>query len=79
MGKQDNSLTFEQAMARLDQIASALDEGTVSLDNSLALFSEGAGLIAFCNQSLEKASLTIEELFPTDGQGTKKPKANSER
>jgi len=69
--KKDDSLTFEQAMARLDQITSALDEETVSLNDSLALYSEGAGLIAFCNQSLEKASLTIEELFPADRQGIK--------
>ena len=56
--------TFEQAMARLDEIVSALDGGMVSLDDSLALFSEGAELIAFCNKSLEGAKLTLEQLFP---------------
>ena len=58
--------TFEQAMARLDEIVSALDGGTLSLDASLVLFSEGAQLIAFCNSTLEDAKLTLEQLFPAD-------------
>ena len=66
MSKKKAQLTFEQAMARLDEIAATLDKGTLSLDDSLALFSEGAELIAFCNKSLEGAQQTIERLFPQD-------------
>ena len=64
MSKKKIQLTFEQAMARLDEIADTLDKGVLSLDESLALFSEGAQLIAFCNKSLEGAQLKIEQLFP---------------
>ena len=64
MSKKKTQLTFEQAMARLDEIAATLDKGVLSLDDSLALFSEGAELIAFCNKSLEGAQLKIERLFP---------------
>ena len=67
MSKKKGHLTFEQAMDRLDEIAATLDKGALPLDDSLALFSEGAQLIAFCNKSLEGARLTIEQLFP---QGT---------
>ena len=66
MSKKKAQLTFEQAMARLDEIAAILDKGALSLDDSLALFSEGAELIAFCNKSLEGAKLKIETLFPQD-------------
>ena len=64
MSRKKIQLTFEQAMARLDEIATILDKGTLSLDDSLALFSEGAELIAFCNKSLEGAQVKIEQLFP---------------
>jgi len=64
MSKKKAQLTFEQAMARLEEITTALDKGALSLDDSLCLFSEGAELIAFCNKSLEGAQLTIEQLFP---------------
>lgn len=64
MSKNEKTLTFEQAMARLDEIVTSLDSGALSLDASLALFSEGAQLIAYCNKTLEGAKLTLEELFP---------------
>ena len=38
MSKKKTQLTFEQAMARLDEIAAKLDKGVLSLDDSLALF-----------------------------------------
>ena len=63
--------TFEQAMARLDEIVRALDGGALPLDDSLTLFSEGAALIAFCNKSLEEAKLTLEQLFPGDEENRK--------
>ena len=57
-------MSFEQAMSRLEVIVAQLDGGSLSLDLSLALFSEGAELIRFCNQALEEAKLRMEELFP---------------
>ena len=67
MAKKKVQLTFEQAMAHLDEIAIILDKGALPLDDSLALFSESAELIAFCNKSLEGARLSIEQLFPQGG------------
>lgn len=61
--------TFEQAMDRLDQIVAALDSGDAPLDQSLKLFSEGAELIEFCNARLKDAKLTMEKLFPGQGDG----------
>lgn len=57
-------LTFEQAMARLEEIVAALDSGKLTLNDSLALFSEGAALVKQCNGALEEAKLKLEELFP---------------
>lgn len=59
--------TFEQAMARLDEIVVALDGGEATLEQSLKLFGEGAELIGLCSGKLEDAKLTIEKLFPAEG------------
>mgnify|MGYP000865072109 FL=1 len=65
MSKQTKTnLTFEQAMTRLEAIVAQLDGGSLPLDDSLALFSEGAELVHLCNQSLEEAKLRMDELFP---------------
>lgn len=74
VGKKETSLTFEQAMTRLDEITAGLDRGTIPLDDSLALFSEGARLIDFCNKTLKEADLTLQELFPPEGRDQKNRK-----
>lgn len=57
-------LTFETAISRLDEIIKQLDSGEAELNLSLALYSESAELLAFCNKTLEQAELTIEKAFP---------------
>ncbi len=57
---------FEEAMQRLEEIAALLAEGTVSLDQSLKLYSEGAELIRQCDKQLADTKLKIETLFPKE-------------
>lgn len=57
------NLTFEQAIERLDEIANRLDSGQPLLDEALKLFSEGAELVAFCDEKLKKAKIKVETLF----------------
>ncbi|MEA5134961.1 MAG: exodeoxyribonuclease VII small subunit [Candidatus Fimivivens sp.] len=57
-------MTFEQALARLDEITALLSNGSTSLEQSLALYAEGAGLIDHCSQQLNEAKTKIEKLFP---------------
>ncbi len=57
-------MTFEQAMARLDEITVLLSNGSTSLEQSLALYAEGAGLIDSCTRQLNDAKAKIETLFP---------------
>ena len=62
--------TFESAMARLEEIVSTLNSQTLPLEESLALFKEGAELVAYCNKQLGDAKLKIETFFPEQA-GTK--------
>lgn len=58
--------TFEQAMDRLEDIVAALEDGNIPLDQSLELFSEGAGLVSYCQTKLENAKQKVETLFPEE-------------
>ena len=61
----NKELTFEQAMKRLEEIVNALENGTVSLDDSLKLFEEGIKLSKYCENELKnienKASKILED------------------
>lgn len=54
--------TFENAMARLEQISEILAENNVTLDESLKLYAEGVKLIKFCNSKLEQAQIKINDI-----------------
>ena len=57
-----SELTFEDAMKRLQEIVSYLENGEVPLDKSLAAFEEGVRLVKFCNEKLENAEKTVRLL-----------------
>lgn len=54
--------TFESAIARLEEIVRALDGGDAPLDESLALFEEGVGLVKFCSGKLDAAEQKVKIL-----------------
>jgi exodeoxyribonuclease VII small subunit len=62
-----NELRFEDALARLDAIVSRLEEGELTLEESLRLFEEGQSLAKRCSQLLEEAELKVESLT-ADGE-----------
>jgi exodeoxyribonuclease VII small subunit len=55
-------MTFEQAIARLDEIVALLGDGKTTLSQSLELFADGSRLVEQCTKELEAAKLTIETL-----------------
>ena len=55
-------LTFEQAVARIDEIVASLERGDVQLDKSLSLFEEGVKLIENCGTMLDKAEQVVVRL-----------------
>ena len=57
-----SEITFEAAMARLEEIVRALEGGNAPLDTSLALFEEGISLVKFCNQKLDAAEQKVKIL-----------------
>ena len=58
----DIKITFEDAMKRIEEIVSMLENGNTSLDESIELFEEATKLCAFCNERLETAEQKIKSL-----------------
>jgi exodeoxyribonuclease VII small subunit len=55
-------LTFEQALAELEQIVARLESGQAPLDQSLDLYERGARLKAHCEARLRDAQLRVEKI-----------------
>ena len=55
--------TFEESMARLEQIVRAMERGDVALEESLKLFQEGTKLVQGCTKLLDKAELEVVKLM----------------
>src|SRR5215212_4754953 len=62
-------LSFEAALARLEEIVRALEKGEAPLDQSIELYQEGDRLKRHCEARLKAAQARIEQItFGADGQ-----------
>jgi exodeoxyribonuclease VII small subunit len=64
-----NNLTFEEALAELDRIVRALEDGGVGLEESLAQYEQGVGLLKKCYAQLRQAEQRIQLLAGLDEAG----------
>ena len=58
----NQKMSFEQALARLQEITEKLENGEEGLDASMKLFEEGAKLTAFCRKKLDTAEQKVQVL-----------------
>ena len=66
---ENQSQTFEAAVDRLEQIVKKMEQGEIPLNEALALFQEGTGLVQQCTRQLDEAELTVSTLTKgPDGQ-----------
>ncbi|MFQ5683924.1 MAG: exodeoxyribonuclease VII small subunit [Candidatus Binatia bacterium] len=59
---------FEKALEELEEVVERLESGEISLEDSLAAFEEGIGLVKYCNQKLTEVEKKIE-LLVKDKEG----------
>ncbi len=62
MTSTEQSLSFETAYARLEEILEKMNSGKVSLEDSLKLYEEADRLINWCSKRLTEAEKKIEIL-----------------
>ena len=61
-------MSFEEAMAALEQVVSGLERGEVALEQSIALYERGAALKAHCADKLKLAEEKVEMIRASEGR-----------
>lgn len=61
--KKEKKLSYEEALERLEAIVSQLEDGELSLEESLKLFKEGMELNKFCAGLLTKAQGEVKKVI----------------
>ena len=57
-----DKMTFEQALAELEEIVGKLESGSSPLDESIALYERGAALRAHCEAKLASAEEKVAKI-----------------
>ena len=69
----DQSLTYEQALAQLDETLRALEEGKLNLEDAIAAVGRGRDYLQLCERKLEEARQRIESLPVEEGPVSDEP------
>lgn len=73
------ALSFEEALARLENIVATLEQGNLPLEEAVFVFEEGNLLRQHCEKKLSEAKLKIEKVIQAtqDGDVTLEPVARA--
>jgi exodeoxyribonuclease VII small subunit len=63
-----SEMSFEEAMAALEQVVTQLERGEVALEQSIALYEKGAALKAHCAAKLKAAEEKVELIRAAEGR-----------
>jgi exodeoxyribonuclease VII small subunit len=64
MAKKDQpDKKFESALEELEGVVEQLESGDLSLEDALAAFEKGVGLVKYCNQKLNEVEKKVELLL----------------
>ena len=64
-----DGISFEEALAELEQVVADLEDGQIGLEASLARYERGVGLIKTCYAQLRDAEQRILLVTGTDDEG----------
>ncbi len=68
------ALSFEDALAELEEIVKTLEQGSGSLDQSIDAYARGAALKKHCEAKLKEAQLKVDKIvFKEDGGSQTEP------
>lgn len=65
-GTPGESLSYEQAVERLEAIIERIESGEIGLEDSIAAYEEGTALVQRCRAILNRAEQRIERLTLDD-------------
>jgi len=62
MAKATPPKDFESALAELEKIVTQMESGKLSLEDSLAAYERGAGLLNYCREAISRAEQQVQTL-----------------
>lgn len=68
MSEKNTQFDFEKALLELEQLVNKMEEGELSLEESLISFEKGISLTRECQQALQSAEQRIQLLIERNGQ-----------
>lgn len=69
---------FETALAELEALVEKMEQGDLTLDESLQQFERGVQLTRTCQQALKDAEQKVQVLLEKDGQASLEPFVDDE-
>lgn len=66
--KQQSEFNFEEALQELERLVSSLEEGELSLEDSMKAFEKGIKLTRECQTALQKAEQKVQILLNESGE-----------
>lgn len=61
-------INFEQSLSDLETLVEEMEQGDLSLEDTLKHFEKGIGLTTECQQALQSAELKVQELVEKNGK-----------
>ena len=65
--KKTEEISFEDYLKKLERIVQQLEEGELTLDESVKLYEEGMNISKLCLEKLNKAKQKVEKLIIENG------------
>ena len=62
------SLNFESTLSEIEKIIESLEEGNLTLENSIKAYEKGISLTKACQKMLSDAELKIKKLSSKEGE-----------
>lgn len=64
---EETTLTFEEAMEKLETIVERLEEGDVPLEEAITIYKNGMELSKLCHDKLKNVEEQLTQILTTDG------------
>ena len=71
--KKSTTPDFEQSLNELETLVEQMEQGDISLEQSLELFERGIKLTRSCQESLKKAEQRVQTLIEKNGDSELEP------
>ncbi len=73
MPRKKNTSLFEDSLKELEQLVEQMEQGDISLEESLKSFERGVKLTSTCQKALQEAEQKVQILLAKNGKQTLEP------